>query len=253
MPRKRMIDPKFWTDDKIIKISIPARLLFIAIWNHADDLGVHRNDNFSLKAEVFPIDNISVEEVEKYKNELITVGLVISYTDERDGELLFIKNWYKYQYIKKPTPSKYRLPENILMNFTNDERRKYNERVVDDDYRSSTEVLPPNRKEKNGIEVLVVDRNVLMRQYSSDLKAVEHECKRRIQSFAPDYAGITCTTPTFVDIRKNITPLIKEISSNIKIIVGGPHATAMHKYILNNYKNIDIHSYLFLYIILILF
>lgn len=153
MPRKRMIDPKFWTDDKIIKISIPARLLFIAIWNHADDLGVHRNDNFTLKAEVFPIDNISVEEVEKYKNELITIGLVISYTDERDGELLFIKNWYKYQYIKKPTPSKYRLPENILMNFTNDERNKYNERVVDDDYRSSTEVLPPNRKEKNGIEV----------------------------------------------------------------------------------------------------
>ena len=153
MPRKRMIDPKFWTDDKIIKISISARLLFIAIWNHSDDLGVHRNDNFSLKAEVFPIDDISVEKVENYKKELIDVGLVIAYNDERDGDLLFIKNWFKYQYIKKPTPSKYRLPENILSTFNDDELNKYRLRIIDDEFPTTTELIPPNRIEKNRIEI----------------------------------------------------------------------------------------------------
>lgn len=155
-----MIDPKFWTDDKIIKISIPARLLFIAIWNHSDDLGVHRNDDYSLKAEVFPIDDVSVQEIETYKNELINKGLIIPYTDERDGDLLFIKNWFKYQYIKKPTPSKYRLPNNILTNFNDDELNKYRMRISDDDFPISTEVLPPNRIEKKGKEIYLKERNV---------------------------------------------------------------------------------------------
>ena len=39
MPRIRTIKPEFWTDEKVGECSIPARLLFIATWNIADDRG----------------------------------------------------------------------------------------------------------------------------------------------------------------------------------------------------------------------
>ena len=32
MPRIRTIKPEFWTDEKIIELSLPARLLFIGLW-----------------------------------------------------------------------------------------------------------------------------------------------------------------------------------------------------------------------------
>ena len=152
MARKRMIDPKFWTDDKVIKISVPARLLFIGLWSYSDDIGVHRDDDSTLKVEVFPLDEYTVEYVGKLKRELIDIELIISFKDDIDGELLFIKNWFKYQKIVKPTPSKYQLSKEILKNFTSDELKKYHNRILDDDYRSTTVVLPPKRIEENGIK-----------------------------------------------------------------------------------------------------
>lgn len=187
MARKRLIDPNFWTDDKIIRISLPARLLFISMWNHSDDLGVHRNDNYTLKAEVFPLDDISVEEVDKYKNELIKHGLIIPYTDVRDGELLFIKNWYKYQYIKNPTPSKYKLPIEIIQNFNDDELGKYKLREVDDDFRSSAEVLPPNRKEKKGKEINIKERNVKELLKDGKNENIENNPFKKLQQELPSY------------------------------------------------------------------
>ena len=71
MARKRMIDPKFWSDDKMMSLTPMHRLLFIGIWNFSDDGGIHKNSNNMLKAEVFPCDHINVEEVGKLKNELI--------------------------------------------------------------------------------------------------------------------------------------------------------------------------------------
>ena len=122
-----MIDPKFWSDDKMMALTTRHRLLFIGIWNFSDDGGIHKNSNNMLKAEVFPCDDINVEEVGKLKDELIELELVIPFNS--DGiELFYVKNWKIYQSIQKPIPSKYKLPE---------------------DYSSPTVALQPNRIEYN--------------------------------------------------------------------------------------------------------
>ena len=130
MARKRMIDPKFWADDKMMSLTTRHRLLFIGIWNFSDDGGIHKNSNNMLKAEVFPCDDIIVEEVGKLKDELIELELIIPF--QSNGiELFYVKNWKIYQSIQKPIPSKYKLP---------------------DDYSSPTVALQPNRIEQNRIE-----------------------------------------------------------------------------------------------------
>tara|TARA_B100002049_G_scaffold30481_1_gene20027 strand:- start:1628 stop:2386 length:759 start_codon:yes stop_codon:yes gene_type:complete len=130
MARKRMIDPKFWADDKMMSLTTRHRLLFIGIWNFSDDGGIHKNSNNMLKAEVFPCDDIIVEEVGKLKDELIELELIIPF-NSNGIELFYVKNWKIYQSIQKPIPSKYKLP---------------------DDYSSPTVALQPNRIEQNRIE-----------------------------------------------------------------------------------------------------
>ena len=130
MARKRMIDPKFWSDDKMMALTPRHRLLFIGIWNFSDDGGIHKNSNNMLKAEVFPCDDIVVDQVGKLKDELIELELIIPF-NSNGIELFYVKNWKIYQSIQKPIPSKYQLPE---------------------DYSSPTVALQPNRIEQNRIK-----------------------------------------------------------------------------------------------------
>lgn len=183
MPRNRLIQSTFWSDDKIIKISITARLLFIALWTYSDDMGVHRDDNNTLKAQVFPTDDITLDKIESLKNELIDVGLIIPFSDKRDGNLLFIKNWFKYQYINKPTPSKYKLPKEIIQNFNDDELEKYEKRVISDYYRSSAVELPSKRKEKKRTDLKEKKTKELLKD--GEIKDVDNRPFKKLQQELP--------------------------------------------------------------------
>jgi hypothetical protein len=138
MARKRMIDPKFWQDDKMMSLTPRHRLLFISIWNFSDDAGIHKNSNSMLKAEVFPCDDITIEKVGELKDELIQQQLIVPFNSE-GIELFYVKNWRIYQSIAKPVPSKYTLPE---------------------DYCSPTVALQPNRIERNKKEQNIIKKSV---------------------------------------------------------------------------------------------
>ena len=51
MARIRTIKPQFWDDLKIGRLSRDARLLYIGLWNFADDLGVVIADPVWLKSK----------------------------------------------------------------------------------------------------------------------------------------------------------------------------------------------------------
>ena len=104
MARKRMIDPCFWSDDKIIELSLSARLLFIGMWNFADDNGVIPNRPKQLKAQIFPADSITHEQINEELMSIHGIGLILF---GNEGGLIKIKGWSDYQKINRPTPSKY--------------------------------------------------------------------------------------------------------------------------------------------------
>lgn len=105
MARKRMINPDFWVDERIGALSRDARLLFIGMWNFADDEGRMPASPARLKAEVFPYDeDLTPHEVGNLLNELASVGLIKCYVV--DGrQLLWIPNFLKHQKINHPTTS----------------------------------------------------------------------------------------------------------------------------------------------------
>lgn len=102
MARKRMIDPKFWSDDKVIELNPITRLCFIGLWNFCDDNGVHRNNPKVVKAEIFPADEIPIKKVEAMIESLRQCGLI---SISESGDLIKVKGWKMYQKINRPQPS----------------------------------------------------------------------------------------------------------------------------------------------------
>ena len=101
--RKRMIDPGYWSDDKVIELDPMQRLLFIGMWNFADDSGVLKNSSKQIKAQIFPADDITNEVVARSLEKLYVLGLIIL---NKDKTLIKIKGWSDYQKINRPQPSK---------------------------------------------------------------------------------------------------------------------------------------------------
>ena len=84
MPRKRMINPNFWRDEKIGQCTHMERLLFQGLWTFAEDNGVGRANPLLIKADVFPYDTLRGADITKALNKLASLGLIILY--EVDGQ-----------------------------------------------------------------------------------------------------------------------------------------------------------------------
>ena len=116
MARYRRIKPEFWSDDKVIELTHSARLFFIGLWNFADDTGVHKNNPRQLKAEIFPADDISIDDVQDILRLLYECSL-ITYND--DQSLIRVKGFLNHQKIDRPQPSKYDFVEGQPGQFDN--------------------------------------------------------------------------------------------------------------------------------------
>ena len=84
MARIRTIKPEIWTDEKFMAVSHGARLLFIGMFNFADDNGDLLYSITELQGRIFPGDEEPA--VEYWLTELINIGLVIDYEVEGQKE-----------------------------------------------------------------------------------------------------------------------------------------------------------------------
>lgn len=108
MSRIRTIKPEFWTSEQVMECSPLARLAFIGMWNFCDDQGVHPASVKTLKAEVFPADDISSAGVGQLVDELVANGLVAKFR-ANDKEWWAVTGWH-HQLIKNPSAPKYPSP-----------------------------------------------------------------------------------------------------------------------------------------------
>lgn len=101
MARLRTVKAEFWTSEQVMECSPIARLLFIGLWNFCDDGGNHPASAKTLKAEVFPGDPISPDDVQALVDELIGQRLIVEY--EADNKLYWHVTGWRHQKIDKPT------------------------------------------------------------------------------------------------------------------------------------------------------
>jgi len=101
MARIRTVKPEFWTDEKVVECSIAGRLLFIGLFNFANDRGCLERSPKRIKMQVFPAD---VVDCEPLIQELIAHGLLSEYS-VNGVEYLAIKGFAKHQKINRPSAS----------------------------------------------------------------------------------------------------------------------------------------------------
>jgi len=102
MARIRTVKPEFWSSEQVMECSPMARLMFIGLWNFCDDAGNHVASAKTIKAEIFPGDDISSADVQRMLDELSSNSLIAFYTND-SKDYLHVTGWKKHQKIDKPT------------------------------------------------------------------------------------------------------------------------------------------------------
>jgi len=105
--RIRSIKPEFWTSVTVGALDVPTRLLFIGLWNYADDEGRAVDDPRLIRAHLFPFDDLSPDDIEGRLDALALSGLIIRYTAADGQMLLFVTNFKKHQIVNRPNSSKF--------------------------------------------------------------------------------------------------------------------------------------------------
>ena len=99
MARIRTIKPEFWTSEQIADCSPTARLLFVGLWNFSDDGGVHLYSAKRIKMEIFPGDDFCDADIHNLLDELLSGGLLRSYTVD-NTRYLKVSGW-RHQKIER--------------------------------------------------------------------------------------------------------------------------------------------------------
>lgn len=103
MPRIRTIKPGFFTSEDVSALPMRARLTWIGLWTHCDDQGRAKDNGKLIKAAVWPLDDVSLRDIEEDLATLADHGRIVRY--EVDGRrYLAVTNW-GHQRINRPTDS----------------------------------------------------------------------------------------------------------------------------------------------------
>ena len=157
MARIRTIKPEFWSSEQVMENRPLARLLFIGLWNFCDDGGNHPLAPRTIKALVFPGDDITTEAVSELLGELEGTGLTRRYAV--DGkQYLHVSGW-KHQKIEKRT-FKYPKPPQLVVDDKGDggdAAPKDQQEVVDQSSNDGGEVVDDS---SNGSRALAPGRDV---------------------------------------------------------------------------------------------
>jgi hypothetical protein len=114
MARTRQLHPEFWTDSKVSRLPVEARLTFLWSLNMADDEGRFRCDAPTLSSAVFRYEQMPHDEAQEMVDILVSEGRWLPYAHHGEGYFC-IPHWHAWQSINRPTPSRLPAPDESVL------------------------------------------------------------------------------------------------------------------------------------------
>lgn len=183
MARNRMIKPEFWTSKTLMRVSRDARLMFIGLWNFADDYGIHDDSNRRIIGNIFPYDEtVSENDIQKWKSELLNEHLLTK-IDYLGHQYLFIRSWEEHQ--KVPHPGKETIPADVIAEFVKqqEEEKSLTEGIHEALMRTSGEPQPQIEIERE-IEIeSKIESPAVEVPKKKNLKKIENEFDEKSKPF----------------------------------------------------------------------
>lgn len=113
MPRRRMIDPDFWNDGRVKRLSPTERLLFVGMVSHADDEGRLLADPAFLRSKIFPYDDFTLEDIKSMRDHILETNPNLQFYQNAGEDYLYFRKWPRYQKPSHPQPSKLPKPPEL--------------------------------------------------------------------------------------------------------------------------------------------
>ncbi len=115
--RIRATKPEFWRSKTIATLDWDTRLVLKALESYVDDNGVGKDSVVIFCADAFPHDLANSPEicakVSRSLSRLSDAGLIARYNVEGE-DLVYVRNWKKWQYIDKPKAGRYPRPDGTM-------------------------------------------------------------------------------------------------------------------------------------------
>lgn len=109
MPRIRTYKPEFFTSEDVSVLPFRARLTWLGLWTQCDDHGRTKDNVKLIKAAVWPLDDVSLRDVEEDLSTLDGRGRIVRYTVS-DVRFLAVVNWHFHQSVNRPGKPKFPAP-----------------------------------------------------------------------------------------------------------------------------------------------
>ena len=113
MARIRTIKPSFFRSEDVSALPLRARLTWIGLWTQCDDAGRTKDNARLIKGDIWPLDDVSLRDIEDDLATLAVHGRIVRYT-VAGGQFLAIVNWRGHQAIAKPSASRYPPPPEVI-------------------------------------------------------------------------------------------------------------------------------------------
>ncbi len=108
--RARMLAPTISTSERVNNLNLKEALLYTWMIAHADDQGRLTGNEKTLKGLVVPLrDDFSIDDITKAIVNMDEVGLIRLYESEK-GTLIQFTDWWDFQSLRDPQPSRYPAP-----------------------------------------------------------------------------------------------------------------------------------------------
>lgn len=110
--RIRTIKPEFWKSESVGRLSRDAKLLFIGLWNLADDEGRLRGSARLIRGELFAYEDPATVNVVEWLRELVLERMVEVYVVDRNTYVA-ITGWKQHQRVNRPSKSRLPAPPEV--------------------------------------------------------------------------------------------------------------------------------------------
>jgi hypothetical protein len=111
MARIRNIKPEFWQDEELAELPRDARLMYVGLWNLADEHGRLRGAPRYIKGQLFPYDDdLTAKDIDDLMEALVRAGKVHRYR-VTGADYLWLPNLDRHQRLESAkVPSKLPVP-----------------------------------------------------------------------------------------------------------------------------------------------
>lgn len=243
MANKRMTSSDMFEDEFFTSLSIFGRLLWIGIFTKlADDQGRLRDNSALIRSNIFPLDDINLEDIEVVIQAYSKAGRIVRY--EKDGKkLIQIVNWWKHQKPRWASASNYPAPDGWQ------DRYRY--------HGEGNKILELNWNSTGGyIDDYIVDSTACEDEYEDEVKdedevKSEEEVTRatsktkttnNISNSEPELEGINQYTREEVSEERELVTIYMNVTGNMGLPVKSGDRIALIESLRDIHANKNSHT-----------